>query len=337
MSALAPWWKRVGFEDPFHVERNLTVGAMVGVGVALVVAAFVSAREPSVHPIVSATLCLLHLTLPRHNKWLMLGAVAVTLSLGVCFDLSVRTLPWLCAASLGLAMAFEQPSWGRRALVAFGPALGTAWALALAHVFSAKYLGSARVLTFGAIGLSGVFVALCSSLGTLTLSLDALEPRLRVLDPKVRETWQRLHRVARRFSPERRRQVLDLASMVASRWLDARLEQVEVSQALERSQFDEATAAIERLEQRLNEVSDSELRAHLEQSIRVHRDTLEQLDGLRRRAERAEARAVAEVSWLDTAVLTLELTPTTEERVLDATSRLASLASRHSRVQLAAA
>jgi len=120
------------------------------------------------------------------------------------------------------------------------------------------------------------------------------------------------------------------------RWAGARSGQRDVRGAFGSSQFGDSKAAFARLEERLAEVSDAELRAHLEQSMRVHRDTLEQLNGLRRRAERAEARALAEQTWLDTAVLTLELTPTKEDSVLDATSRLATLATRHTHLPLAA-
>lgn len=330
MSALAPWWKRVTFENPFDVERHLTLAALVGGGVALLAGLWDPRfRELSPPAYLTLVLCVLQVVLPNRNKWLMFGVAATSLALGAIWGGTARTMPYFCAGTLGLTFALEGTSWWRRAALFVGPALGVAWCLALLEVFSAKYLGAARVVWWGAFACSGVLVTLAASLGTVTLSLDPLELRLRVMDPKVRETWQRFHRVARRFSPEAHRRLLDLASTVAARWLEARLEQRDAKDSLGSAQFEESKAAIARLEERLGEVSDPELRAHLEQSMRVHRDTLEQLNGLRRRAERAEARALAEQTWLDTAVLTLELTPMKEDSVLDATSRLATLATRH--------
>lgn len=336
MSALAPWWKRVTFENPFEVERNLTLAAVVGGGVALL-AGLVDARFRHVSPPMYLTLalCVLQVVLPQRNKWLMVGVAVTTLALGAILGFTARTMPFFCAAALGLTFAVEGTSWWRRAVLFAGPALGVAWCLALLEVFSAKYLGPVRAVWWGAFAGSGVLVTLAASLGTVTLALDPLELRLRVMDPKVRETWQRFHRVARRFSPEAHRRLLDLASTVVARWLEARLEQRDVKESMGSTQFEESKSAIARLEERLGEVSDPELRAHLEQSMRVHRDTLEQLNGLTRRAERAEARALAEQTWLDTAVLTLELTPKKEESVLDATSRLAALATRHLHASLA--
>jgi hypothetical protein len=123
-----------------------------------------------------------------------------------------------------------------------------------------------------------------------------------------------------------RRQLETLARAGATRWVQAERERSELNAGLDMTLEAETRAAVTALEERLLETGDAELKEHLVQLLRVHRDTLEQLDGVRRKVERAEARVAAEAGWLETAAFSIELAPRSTAGLGELAGRLQSLA-----------
>lgn len=324
------WWKRVGFEQPEDVERRLVVGSFVGALVAgvAVLLETMTHSNPTGGSAACVALLALIVALPRHSRALMallsLGLIVSVLTVGV----TAARAPWVLSAALGVTLAVEpQPRWWRRALALVGPALGVWCFLFVVRWLSARHLGAGAAAGVVVQLTAGLFVSAGAVLSSLTVAVDAVEPRLR-FDAKVREVWLRLHGALKRVPEASARQKLkDVANLVASRWLDARLEQRD-AETVDEERAAEARDAVERLEARLQDTEDAELRRHFEQSLRVHRDVLEQLEGLSRKSERAAARARAEADWLENAVFTLELTPGSGNALTDAVDRLAVLARR---------
>jgi hypothetical protein len=96
---------------------------------------------------------------------------------------------------------------------------------------------------------------------------------------------------------------------VAERYLAYLAEANAVREALASVDVAHLRAELEALAHRADATEDAGARAHLHQAMRVHKDTLEQVDGLTRQRERLEAKASAELTRLERAALALELAP----------------------------
>jgi hypothetical protein len=147
--------------------------------------------------------------------------------------------------------------------------------------------------------------------------------------PRVRQAWQRLRRALQRVGDDAARARLDeLSREGAQRWISARAEHAALLAGVDVTLEEETRSAVRALEERLETTDDGELQTHLAQLLRVHRDTLEQLDSQRRRLERAEARVAAEAGWLETAAFSIELAPRNAVGLGDLAQRLVTLATR---------
>lgn len=329
MSALQETWQRVGFDEPAVVERMLVRGALAGaLAGALGALAGAALRPHSAGPLsVTFAAALLLLVLPAQTLGLRLGLAAAAALLPVILPWTPATLPYFFTVALGLALAFEQSTGWRRAAALIGPSLGGAWCLLLERWLSARHLGSAAALSWVALIGVGLFVSIGAVLARVTFSADAVEPTLSEL-PRVRLTWLRLRAALERLPQGQPR--TELAALVregAARCVRARASRDELASALDESVEEEAREAVIALKARLLTTTDPELNAHLSQLLRVHSDTLEQVDGLRRRVERLEARAAAEAGWLETAAFSVELAPRNDQGVRDLASRLRALQS----------
>lgn len=310
-TTLEQTWARVGFVEPDFVERLLLRGAVAGALGALVGAlAELSARQAWGGSLVAAfAVAPLVMALPRQRP-LMLGLLLGALGFALLvLGSSASTVPFVFTVPLGVVLALEPlPAW-RRLLVLVGPSLGVAWALQAARWLGARWLGPVAVLHWAPLLATGLFVAAGAALAFVRLSADTIEPRL-TPGSKVQQAWVRLRAALGRLpvGPERA-ELRALAVDGAERWLAARGEVEALLASVDPGQEVESRSAVEALTQKLTETTDDELRGHVNQLLRVHRDTLEQLDGLKRRADRADARAAAEAGWLETAAFTLELAP----------------------------
>lgn len=327
---LKQWLQRVGFEQPDAAERRLLVGTFLGAlvaGVAVMIETLSRSRSDGTVAMCAALFTLI-IALPAHPRWMMaLLAFGLMVSFGTV-GVTAGRAPWILSVALGVTLALEPgQSWPRRVVALVGPSLTVSWFFFVVHWMSARHLGAGTVLGSVTQIFAGLFVSIGAVLAQVGVAVDGVEPRLR-FDKKVRETWLRLHAAMKRVSePSARQKLKDTANIVASRWLDARLEQRE-AEAIDEERANEARAAVESLTSRLEVVEDDELRRHFEQSLRVHKDILEQLEGLSRKGERAAARARAEADWLDNAAFTLELTPQSKIALTDVVDRLAILARR---------
>ena len=321
-------WQRVGFEDPPAVERLLVRGAIAG-ALAGAVGVLVSGamRTPQPGPLaVSFAAALLLLVLPRQTFSLLFALTGVAVLLPVFVPWTPATLPYLFTVPLGLALALEPLSAPRRLVALIGPSLGGAWCLQLVQWFSSRHLGGAAALSWVALLSAGLFLSAGAALAWVTFAADAVEPQL-AAQPKVRIAWLRLRAALRRLPKgEARAQLEGLARQGAGRCVKARAEREEVASSLDETHEAESRDAVRALEERLGQTADAELKSHLGQLLRVHQDTLEQVDGLRRKVERLDARAAAEAGWLETAAFSVELAPRGEAGLRDLASRLSTLA-----------
>jgi hypothetical protein len=324
---LTTWLSRLGFEDAPHAERTLLRGTLIGLGAALlgvVYEALARTHSGGALPMSLAALALI-VALPRHPKWLLVMLAAGTLLTAVVKGLREVNVAFLFAGALSIALALESKWWVRRAISLFAPLFAVGWYFFVVRALGARHLGSAgQALTIiGQLG-AGLFLALGVVSAELAVAVDAIEPALR-FDAKMRQAWLRLHGALKRLPTGAQQKMHGVAQAVAARWLEAKQEQQEAG-GFDPKQAEEAKEAVATLVARLETTEDPELKRHFEQSLRVHRDALEQLDALKRKRERAEARAVAEASWLDTACFTLELAPRSPTAVDEAIDRLAVLA-----------
>jgi hypothetical protein len=326
-------WQRVGFEDPLTVERLLVRGALGG-ALAGAMGALLGSAMHNAHPgplAVSFAAALLLLVLPRQTFGLLLALTAAAALIPVFVPWTYATLPYFFTAPLGLALALEPLSAPRRLVALVGPSLGGAWCLQLVQWFSARHLGGASALSWVALLSAGLFLSAGAVLAWLTFAVDAVEPQL-TAQPKVRAAWLRLRTALRRLPKGDSRTRLEvLAREGAGRCVKARAERDEVAGSLDETQEQEAREAVRALQERLTQTADAELKSHLAQLLRVHQDTLEQVDGLRRKVERLEARSAAEAGWLETAAFSVELSPKSESGLRDLASRLATLTAKKPR------
>ena len=328
MATLEETWQRVGFEDSAAVERVLMRGALVGAvgGGAGAVLGSLSHSPGSGAFAVSFAAALLLLVLPRQTVGLLLALTAAAALLPVFIPWTPSTLPYFFTVPLGLAMALEPLTPVRRLVALVGPSLGGAWCLVVEHWLSARHLGGASALGWVALLASGLFISAGAAMAWLSFAVDAVEPRL-AAQPKVRLAWLRLRTALRRLPKgEPRARLEALAHEGASRCVSARAQRDEVAASLDEGLEADARAAVAALTERLTETADAELKSHLAQLLRVHQDTLEQLDGLRRKVERFDARAAAEAGWLETAAFSVELAPKSELGLRELASRLDALA-----------
>lgn len=328
-ATLSKAWARVGFDDAQRVEAVLVRGTLAGVlggALALLIAGVGNPLPAAAYGLAFGT-GIMVLVLPRLGWPAVLAFTGAVAMLPVFIRWTPSTLPYFFTLPLGLALALEARAPLRRVAVLVGPSLGAAWCLAVVRWLSARHLGPLGE-SLGVLGvlLGGLFVAGGAALAWLTFSYDALEVRL-AGQPKLHHAWSRLRTALARLprGPAQAR-LQRLVREGAERCLGAKAERDAAQRGLDEQAEREAREAVAALTERLAQTTDGELTAHLEQLLRVHRDTLEQLDGMRRKLERLEARELAEAAWLDTAAFSLELAPKAEQALLDVGARLEGLA-----------
>ena len=320
-------WARVGFEDPAMVERLLVRGAFAGsiAGVLGAIAGRVGNGHHAGGFAVAFAAALLLLVLPRQSFSLLLAMTGAVALLPLFLPWTPQTLPYFFTVPLGLALALEPLPPVRRLVALVGPSLGGAWCLQLEQWLSARHLGGAAALSWLAVLGAGLFLSIGAALAWLTVAADAMEPKL-AAQPQVRTAWLRLRTALGRIAPGAPRARLEaLAREGALRCMKARGERDALAGSLDHDLEKEAREAVLALQERLTQTTDAELGSHLTQLLRVHQDTLEQLDGLHRQVERLEARAAAETGWLETAAFSLELAPKSEPALVELASRLQTL------------
>ncbi len=240
-----------------------------------------------------------------------------SLSAGVVF--SVSSL--VTAAGV---LAWSSTGWRARLLTGLGVMLAGQWAVWLTYRLTAQWLGElARVgelmpLTYG------LFLGLGAHLGSIRIAPDQVEPRLAAVESAL-SAWRRARAALSRVTPGRAREALQGVLKEGALQLAQAKEQLaelRLDEQLEATTRD----AIAQLTERYNATVDEALRAHLAQTLRIHKDVLEQLDGLKRQRERAEAKVKAHTSWLETAAFSLEVAPRGEEALLELSARLRNLA-----------
>ncbi|MDP2273847.1 MAG: hypothetical protein Q8K32_24110 [Archangium sp.] len=332
MSALEETWQRLGFENAAEVEKRLLHGTAVGVLGGLAGAwlgGLLRPYDPGA-PVVSLAVSfaagLLMLVLPRLTPGYRLALLGTT-------GLTTLFLPWANGSALpffftvplGLVLALEPATWWRKLLAFAGPSLGAGWCVLVAYWLSARHLGLGTMPAWLALAGAGLFITAGAVLASVTFAVDTVEPKL-VDQPRVRLAWLRLRAALDRLPKgEPRRQLEKLAREGATRCVLARAEHDDAASSLDGAAEQDARAAVFALKEKLEVTTDAELKTHLSQLLRVHQDTLEQFDGLRRKFERLEARTAAEAGWLETAAFSIELAPKSELGVRELAARLHSL------------
>lgn len=333
MHTLEQTWQRVGFEEPQKVERWLVHGTVTGVAAGALGAMLGALAQRLDHGgfavqfSVAFTAAMLTLVLPRQHFGIRLSVMMLSVLLMV---LSLEpwmpaVLPYFFTVPLGLLLAFESQTRLRRLLAFAGPSLGAAWCLLLERWLSGRHLGPAATLGWLAMIAAGLFISAGASLSFLSFCIDTVEPKLAV-QPRVRLAWLRLRAALQRLPRGEPRVALEaLAQEGAARCVSARAQRDELEGSLDEQVERDSREAVKALRERLEETADPELQSHLAQLLRVHQDTLEQLDGLHRKAARLEAREAAEAGWLETAAFSVELAPKSELGALELSSRLRGL------------
>ncbi len=333
MRALEETWQRLGFENAAEVEKRLVHGTAVGV-IGGLAGGWLGGLLPTqnrplltVSLAVSFSAALLMLVLPRVRlgyRFTLLGTTTL-MTLSLPWGVSAPVLPLFFTVPLGLVLALEPDRWGRKLLALAGPTLGAGWCGLVALGLSARHLGLGTMPTWLPLAGAGLFITAGAVLAKVTFAVDTMEPKL-INQPKVRLAWLRLRAALDKLTPgESRRQLEVLAHEGAARCVSARADHDDVASCLDGVAEQDARAAVFALKEKLEQTTDAELKAHLSQLLRVHQDTLEQFDGLRRRFERLEARTAAEAGWLETAAFSIELAPKSELGVRELASRLSSL------------
>lgn len=325
--ALARLAEHVSHAEPAHAEALLVRGAVAGLlgAVAAVVPAAFLERSLAGPTALGLTAALLFLLLPRQAPSLLVLLWGATALVALLSPTPARFVPFYFTAALGLLLAFEHQGGFQRGVALLGPSLGGLWGLQVVAWLSARHLGPAAHLGAVATVALGLFVAAGAAAAGLEWSADGVTPRLRA-DPKLQRSWERLRvALARLPEPGVRRQLQALARASAERWLAARAETAAVAASLDDELEARSKDALLQLEVRLEATTDAGVADSLRHLARVHRDTLEQFDGLRRRRERLEAAAASEAAWLETAAFTVELAPRTEWARGEMASRLEAL------------
>lgn len=245
------------------------------------------------------------------------------LGAGMAFVMSIILAGFLRASEvavgvLALAFAFEAQSTRAKVTSFIGVLVAGAWAWAVTYAFAMPHL-KAPWLGVAAPMFDGLFLGLGAWLGSMRISADAVELKLTAISG-ASEAWTRVRNARAKFPASASLSTLVMTGaerlIAAARTLD----EVRIDEQLEKVTRDAVTA----LTERLAETTDEELKSHLTQTLRVHRDVLEQLDSLKRQKERAAAHVRAHVSWLETVAFSLETAP--QSALGDVTDRLAKLA-----------
>lgn len=331
MRALEETWQRLGFENASEVERKLLHGTLVGVFGGLAGGWLGRLLRPhdlgslAISLTIAFAAALLMLVLPRLTLCYRLGLLGTIGLMSFFIPWASPSLPLFFTVPLGLVLALEPAAWGRKLLAFAGPTLGAGWFALVAYGLWARHLGLGTLPSWVALAGAGLFITAGAVLASVTFAVDSMEPKL-VDQPRVRLAWLRLRvALAKLPASDSRRQLESLAREGAARCVSARAEHDDVASSLDGAAEQDARAAVFALKEKLEETTDAELKTHLWQLLRVHQDTLEQLEGLRRRFERLGARTAAEAGWLETAAFSIELAPKSELGVRELASRLLSL------------
>lgn len=328
MKTLETAWARLGFEAPAVVERFLvrgtSTGALMSLAIALSVHSRLYPRELSAF-IVASTAALLLLVLPRQTLAARAGVGAGAVAAALVIPWTPVTLPYFFTVPLGAVLAYEASTPVRKLVAFAGPSLGGAWCVVVANWLSLRHLHASWVFGWAALLSTGLFISAGAALAWVTFAADTVQPRL-TEEPKVLAAWLKLRAALQKVPKGGAKDRLEsLALEGAERCLKAVAQRDEVVRSLDETQEIESREAVTAIEARLAETADDELKVHLAQLLRVHRDTLEQLDGLRRKIERQEARVAAETGWLETAAFSVDLSPKSETSLGDLHHRLERL------------
>jgi hypothetical protein len=259
----------------------------------------------------------------RFGVRVVVGLTLVGLVLGLGGELpSLLFVP----AMLWLVLAVDGELTPARALsFAAGSVLATLWHAGLVHVLHPW--NPATHLLLSALKAS---VGLFLGVGLAAAHVEAVSDRIagRLEGRRAGEVWRRVQQALSRLprGDGRRRLEAQVRALVLE--LLSRLdEERAVAESIAVVDASHVRAELEVLASRAEAATDAGARAHLEQAMRVHRDTLEQVDGLVRQRERLEARAATGVALLERAALCLEVAPASAS-LADVASRLEALSSR---------
>ncbi len=326
-TALEGFVGRVSFERSEASVSALTLAVFMGGSGALVMSLVTFMAYGRVLPMYAlggaATMVLFAATaLPMVMKLAFFCA-----ALGLSFiDLRLPFGPSSAfTVALGIALAMEQQGWRARSLTIAATWLAGVWGLLVVDALSARHLGGLRVLGQVAPLAFGLLLGVGAWLARLRVAPDDVEPQL-ASSPRALQAWDRL-RAALRKVPEGASRVAlqQVANDGAQKLVTAQRVHDELSNGFDVKLEADTRETIDALVTRCNETEDAELKAHLEQTLRVHHDVLEQLAGLKRKVERAAARASAELGWLETAAFSVELAPRTVDGLEALAGRLTSL------------
>lgn len=320
--------ERVRFDDAAQAEQTLWRGALAGVGgLGAAAVAGLMMRPAGDGPVaLGFSAAALVVLLPKLSRGLLVWLLLAALGVMVILPLRSERLPFVMTLALGLVLATEVTSWPRRALALLGPTLGGAWGLWVLQWLPQRHLGAFSFpLSLVALAAIGLFVAVGATLSQVSVLLDDVEHSL-AAHPKASVAWLRLRAALKRVPAGPARSLLvEVCTAGARQVAEAGTDEQRARSSIDRGAEADARSAVKALGEKLEETKDGELRGHLQQLLRVHGDTLEQLDGLERQRARAEARAAAATGWLETAAFSLELAPKTEAGLLDLAQRLRAL------------
>lgn len=326
-TALEGFVGRVSFERSESTVKFVTNAVLFGGFGALsmsVVSFVIFARVLPMYALSGAAAAILFFvtTLPTSLKLAFLGAAVGMTFVDVVLPFGPSTA---FTVALGVALAMEQQGWLARGLTVAATWLAGVWGLLVVDALSARHLGGLRVAGQVVPVAFGLFLGVGAWLARVRVAADDVEPQL-AASPRALQAWDRLRAALRKVpvGPSR----VALTHVVhdgAKKWVDAQRVHDELASGFDVQLETETREAIDALATRRDETQDAELKSHLEQTLRVHRDVLEQLDGLKRKVERAAARASAELGWLETAAFSVELAPRNADGLQSLAGRLTSL------------
>lgn len=303
-------WKRMQssfvVRSPEKLGKLLAVSAVVG---ALV--GHATPRLPGVHsaflPAALTSMALVVL-LPDVTRWLRAGLAVVFAVLLFGYGRDLPTLLVL-PALLGMVLFFFRgtASWPRAFAFIAGPVLGALWQHALMSLVQpwGPVTHALEVVLRDSVGL---FIGVGLAAAHVEWVGDTVAERLS--SGRAGDVWQRVQAALGRLPRGASRTRLEAhVHQVAERYLALVAETAGLAESIASVDVAHVREELETLAQRANEASDAGARAHLQQAMRVHKDTLEQVDGLSRQRERVEAKASAELARLERAALSLELAP----------------------------
>lgn len=303
---------------------NAAVSGAGGAAVMLCITWIAFHRVIPVYALGGAAVAMLFTSTTLHMvmKLAFLGAATGVVVLDAPLPFGSSTAYTL---AFGLALAMERERWYSRVLSVVLPWFAGVWALLVMQALSVRHLGELRALT-NFVPLSfGVFLGLGAWLARLTVAADEVEPML-ADSPRALLAWDRL-RVAVRKVPVGAARV-DLLRVMhdgVCKLVEAQRAHAVLSKGYDTGLEQDTMDAIAALNSRIAEETDTELKSHLEQTLRVHKDVLEQISGMQRKTERAAARVSAELGWLETAAFSVELAPRNADGLQSLAGRLASL------------